>query len=148
MRRLVAGLIDIGFGLVLCHFLRNYFGHYFAARSVVTFHIGSPTTIWKGTIPWLMAMFSLFVYTLPLALFLAFLPEAIWGRGLGKFLLGLRIEGSPKKLWLRYLLKTTMFWGMTLGLILGSWQVLVLAIVMGAIVLLAGLPSRACQVSS
>lgn len=36
-------------------------------------------TLWRGTVPWVMGIFSIFVYTLPLVLFLIFLPEAIWG---------------------------------------------------------------------
>lgn len=133
---LAAGAIDIFFGLILCHFLQLFLGYYFASRAVVTLRIGQPGTIWNGPIPWVMGMFGNYVYTIPFALFLIFLPEAIWGWTIGKKMLGLRVKGTLKQRALRFLIKTSGFWGMTLALVIGSWQLLVLFLGSGILSLL------------
>jgi len=140
--RLAAGVIDLAAGFFLCYLIHWHIGRYFALRAVVTLHIGEPGTIWKGTIPWIMGMFGEYVYTLPFALFLVFLPEAIWGRSIGKLVLRIKIAGEPKKLWLRYFIKTIGLWGMTLALVLGIWQLLIFFLGLGIIVIFFNLQDR------
>jgi hypothetical protein len=147
-RRLTAGLVDLLAGLSLCWIIHWPLGYYFATRAVVAFRIGAPDTLWKGTIPWLMGIFGTYVYTIPLALWLILLPEAIWGFSIGKMLWRLRIKGSTGQvapsinLWSRYLLKTCVFWGLTLSLIVGSWNLVVLSTVIGLLILLFDLHDR------
>lgn len=140
LARFAAGICDVIMGLSLCYILHWHLGHYLASRSVVTFHIGQPGTLWKGLIPWILGLFGTYFYTLPFALFLIFLPEAIWGRSFGKMLL--RLPAVSNHLWPRFFLKTTMFWGMTLALVVGSWELMVSSIVVGSIILLTGLHNQ------
>ena len=140
--RPAAGAIDIVAGVILCYILHWFIGFYFAFRAMATFHVGQPGTIWKGSIPWMLGMIGPFIYVLPIVFFLIFLPEAIWGQSIGKKIFGLKIKGTPKELWLRYLIKTVGFWGITLALILGSWQLLVFFLGAGIIVLLGFLVSE------
>lgn len=140
--RLAAGIIDIAAGFLLCYLIHWYVGRYFALRAVVTFHIGEPGTVWRGFIPMMLGAIGNYFYTLPFALFLIFLPEAIWGQSIGKFILRIKIAGEPKKLWLRYFIKTVGLWGMSLAFVLGVWQLLVFFLGLGIIVLLFNLQDR------
>jgi hypothetical protein len=141
-RRISALAIDVVLALLLCYALHWYVGFYFSGRAFVTLRVGQPGTLWRGAIPWFLSLIGPYFYTLPLSFFLIFLPEALWGRSIGKLFTGLKISGRKKDLWLRYLLKTTLFWGTTLALMLGSWQLLVFFLVVGILILLLGLPGR------
>jgi hypothetical protein len=146
--RLAAGFFDLLAGFILAYFLRFWVGYFFAARAVITLQIGSPNTYWQGLIPWIIGFFSTYFYSLPLAFFLVFLPEAIWGKSAGKMFLWLTIKDhngltpAPQNLWLRFILKTTIFWGTTLALLLGNWPIIILSIISGVLILIFGLPDH------
>jgi len=75
-------------------------------------------------------------FTLPFALLLVYLPEALWGRSIGKLVFGLRIEASQEARWTRYLFKTSGLLGITLAFIIGSWELTVISTGVGIVILL------------
>ena len=142
LRSATALALDLVFALFLCYLLHWFVGFYFAKRAFITLRAGQPGTIWKGVIPWFLSLIGPYFYTLPLSFFLIYLPEAVWGWSIGKLLMGLRITGRAKDRWLRFIVKTSGFWGITLAFVLGSWQVLAFMLGIGVVVPLLGLSDR------
>ena len=134
--RLAAGTVDVFLGFLVCYILHWFIGYYFASRAVVALHIGEPASLWKGPIPLLLGIIGPFFYVLPFAFLLIFLPEAIWGWSIGKKIFELKIEASKESLWTRYLIKTSGLLGITLALIIGSWELTVISTGIGIIILL------------
>ena len=140
--RAVAALVDVIAGVVLCLLLSTSAGVLLSAGAVSAFEIGSPDTIWKGPIPMVISIHGSFFYGFPFALLLVWLTEPISGVTLGKFLFRLRVEradgehGSRAALWKRTLVKTSGLWLMTLALLVGRWELLVLSAVAGCVTLL------------
>ena len=142
VRRLIAGVVDSFTGFVLALLLSRTVGVFFAKRAVVTLHIGSEGTVWKGPIPLILGVLGTVVYVLPLSCLVVFLAEPLTGVTPGKLLLRIRVttlEGAPPTstdLWQRTLIKTTGLWGLVLGFLLGSWQVALVAAGCGIAVLI------------
>ena len=120
--------------------LASTVGFFFARRAVVTFRIGEPDTFWKGPLPLMLGVIGEVVYLLPLMFYLVWLIEPLTGATLGKRLVGLRIgrvdglPAQPRSLWLRHALQTASFWGWTLALLAGRWEIGALASVAGVAV--------------
>jgi len=139
--RAAAAAIDSAAGFLLAIPLSTTVGIFFARRAVVTLHIGDPHTLWKGPLPFLLGMVGEVVYLLPFTLLLFWLLDPVAGATLGKRLLRLRVRAaageraSPSRLWGRSAIRAAGFWGWTLALLAGVWQLAVLATVAGAVVL-------------
>ena len=156
--RVLSGTIDALVGLLLAMLLSGTTGRWFAGRSFVMLSIGSPDTFWRGPIPMVIGIFGVLVYGLPFALLLVLLPEALFGAGPGKWALGLAVASgdrgqpsdcdaaSPRRRWLRWFIKCSGLWCMTLALALGNASIAGLACVASIVVLLGFLPAagRAC----
>ena len=105
--------------------------------------IGSPDSLWKGPIPFLLGVIGPFSYVLPLAIWLVLLSEPLFGTSPGKFLFRLKIcktDGKQAKLkekWIRHASKTSPLWILILALLVGSWQVAVIS-VFALVVILPG----------
>lgn len=127
-RRLAAGLIDIGIGIVSALLLSSTLGMFFARRAVVMLRIGEPGTWWQGPVPLMLGVMGEVVYLLPVTLWLAWLVEPLTGATIGKRAFGLRIcsdAGLPAEsaaLWSRSLVQTSGLWLITLGLLVGRWE--------------------------
>lgn len=140
--RSAAGLIDGLIGVFLGLVLSGHSGWFFAGRAVVMLKIGSAGTIWKGPLPMVLGILGPFVYGLPFAILLVLLAEPLLESSPGGRLLGLRVRGDDgakagrARLWRRTFLKTIGFWGLTLALILESWQAAVLFMAAGGVVFL------------
>lgn len=140
--RAEAACIDavLGFGLTLL--LSKTVGDFFARRAVVTLRIGDPHTLWKGPIPMMLGIVGEVVYLLPFTFLVVRLLEPLTGATIGKRALGLRVraaDGGPasrSRLWLRTGILTVGMWGWTLALLVGSWQIAVLATAAGLVVFL------------
>jgi len=151
--RLLAGAIDALAAFVLACLLVPTTGHWFASRAVVMLSIGSPDTFWRGPLPMVLGIFGTLVHGLPLSFLLVLLPEALFGAGLGKWLLGLDVrseDGTPataRARLVRWTLKLAGFWIMVLALALGSVAVATVALAAGFVVFMAFLLSAAPGVS-
>jgi uncharacterized RDD family membrane protein YckC len=143
VRRIAANAVDLMLGMVLAYALSGTaVGFYFASRAVVMLRIGAPETVWKGAIPMIMGILGPFVYGLPFAILIVLLAEPSVGISPGKRLFGLRVRsrgaGAPSRAqyWRRAIIKSAPFWGLTLALVAGSWQ-LALAFSIAGLALLA-----------
>lgn len=125
--------------------LRSGIGIFFARRAVVTLRIGAPDTLWKGPLPLMIGAFGEVVYLLPFALFLVWMLDPLTGATIGKRSLGLRVraaDGQPasrQRLWYRSALQTAGFWGWTLALLTGRWEIALLASLAGGVMLVGSL---------
>jgi hypothetical protein len=145
--RAAAATIDaaLGFGLALA--LSSSLGAYFARRAVVALRIGEPGTWWHGPIPMALGIFGEVVYLLPLTLLVVLAVEPFLGTTVGKAILGLEVGGEvdepvPRaRLWVRWATKGAGFWGWTVALLSGSWQVAALATGAAAAVAVGTLPA-------
>ncbi len=133
--------MDFLFGVVVALLLSGSSGRWFAGRAAVMLSIGSPDTFWRGPIPMVLGVLGDFVYGLPFALILVLLGEAIFGAGPGKWLFGMRVTaaaGTPAtggRRLVRWAVKCSGLWLMTLALILGSRALAAVAIGASAAVL-------------
>ena len=141
--RSAAGVLDGLLGVIVALLLAGTTGGWFAGRAVATLSIGSPDTLWRGPIPMIMGIFGSFFYGLPFALLLVLLSEALLDASPGKWLLRLRVvevRGEPAPVGrrlLRWSVKCSGVWIMTLALVAGSLP-LALAAVVAAVAVLAG----------
>ncbi len=139
--RLAAGAIDVFLGAVVALLLSETTGRWFAERSIVMLRIGSPDTFWHGPVPMILGILGHFAHGAPFALLLVLLPEALFGAGPGKWLLGLHVtsgDGAPAaapQRWLRWSIKCAGLWCMPLALILGSSTVAAVALAAVAVTL-------------
>lgn len=140
--RIAAAVIDAAVGVALTVALAPTLGLFFARRAVVTLRIGEPGTYWQGPVPMVLGAFGEIVYLLPFTLFVARLVEPLTGASLGQRALGLRTRadngGAATRggLMRRAVIQTVGLWGCTLALVAGRWEIAVLAVSCGAIVLL------------
>ncbi len=145
--RVLAAVIDSVLGLVVALLLASTTGRWFAGRAVAMLSIGSPDTFWRGPIPMVLGILGPLVYGLPFALLLAWLPEALFGAGLGKWALRLRVgdgTGEPARagsLWVRWAVKCVGLWGMGLALLLGNGPAALVALAAGVIVIAGFIPA-------
>jgi uncharacterized RDD family membrane protein YckC len=120
--------------------LSSSIGLFFARRAVVTLHIGDPHTLWKGPLPFILGAIGEVVYLIPFTFLLVWILDPLSGATVGKRLLRLRVrrtDGEPSssaRRWWRSALQTAGFWGLTLAFLVGSWQLVIVALVAGAIV--------------
>lgn len=144
IRRGLAAAVDGLVALALAALLSNTSGVYFARRAVETFHIGRPETIWKGLVPMLLGAVSTVAYGAAFALLLVWLMEALFGTSPGKLLLRHEIavhsDHRASALWGRFAVKASGAWLFCIALVLGSWQVVVVAAIACACVALGSLP--------
>jgi hypothetical protein len=146
--RALAACLDAAAGVGLAVLGASTLGMFFAHRAVATLHIGEPGTWWKGPIPLMLGVFGEVVYLLPFTFLLVWLSEPLSGATIGKRLLGLRVRctggpaASPSALWQRFAIQTVGFWGLTVSLLAGRWEIAAVALVCGAAVMVAGLHSR------
>jgi uncharacterized RDD family membrane protein YckC len=125
--------------------LSSSLGLFFARRAVVTLRIGEPDTLWRGPIPLLLGVVGEVVYLLPFALLLAWILDPLTGATIGKRLAGLRVRGmdgapaSGRARWGRSAIQTAGLWGLTLALVAGRWEIVVLATLAGGVVLAGSL---------
>jgi uncharacterized RDD family membrane protein YckC len=140
-RRAAAAAVDAALGCAVCLLFAKSAGVFFARQAFVTLRIGQPGTWWTGPVPLVLGMFGEVVYFLPFALFLAWLLDPLSGATLGKRLLGIRVraangtEASLGRRFTRTVVETVGLWGWTVAILLGSWQLVVLAFASGSVVL-------------
>jgi uncharacterized RDD family membrane protein YckC len=121
--------------------LSSTVGMWFAERAVVTLRIGEPGTLWRGPIPFVLGAVGEVVYGLPFAALLVGGLDPLTGRTPGKRLVGLRVrraDGAPAELprrASRWAIQAVGFWGWTLALIAGRWEIAALATAAVAIVI-------------
>jgi uncharacterized RDD family membrane protein YckC len=154
-RRLLATSIDVLIALALCFLLSNgRVGYFFASRAVVMLRIGSPDTLWKGPIPMILGILGPFVYVLPLSILLVLLTEPLTGTSPGKLWLGLKVVPNDhaqvfsKRLWLRFVVKASPFWGMVVALLSGSWVLALFSVVLGVALLANMVLSLFCSIGT
>jgi len=132
-RRLAAALVDVLLALALALALAPTLGRWFAARSVPTFRIGEPDTLWRGPVPLVLALLGPLVYGVPFAAWIVRLAEPLFGASPGQRLLGLEVRsarGGPAAAGarVRRFLFATAPWGLaTLALAAGRWEVMAAA---------------------
>jgi hypothetical protein len=135
IRRFAAALVDLAAASLLGFAAAvTPVGTFFATRAVVMLHIGEPGTLWRGPIPLLMGIAGTFVYSLPCAMLMVALIEASAGRSPGQALLRIPVipgtqPGSAGERWRRVLIGAAPWWGLTAALLLGSWQLALLAVI-------------------
>jgi uncharacterized RDD family membrane protein YckC len=138
IRRIVAAAIDVCLVLLLTRLLAPATGAFFAARTIPTFDVGSPDTVWRGPIPFLLAFYGRIVYGAPFAAILVLLAEPLFGTSAGKSLLGLRFAAagggtpSPSARWIRFLAKGSGPIVFTIALLVASWPLALLGALLGA----------------
>jgi len=122
VRRAGAALVDLALAVALTFALAPTAGVWFAGRSIPMLHVGEPGTLWRGPVPMMLAIGGRLVFGFPFAATLILLAEPLFGGGVGKRLVGLRIAGvSPgARPWRRFLVKASPAWGMTAALVAGS----------------------------
>ena len=139
IRRIIAAAIDGGMVLVLTRLLAPVTGTYFAARTIPTFHVGEADTLWRGPIPFLLAIYGRIVYGAPFAAILVLLAEPLFGTSAGKTLLGLRIAAagggvpSSSARWIRFLAKGCGPLVFIIALLAASWPLALLGALLGAV---------------
>lgn len=139
--RAAAAAIDAGVAIAATLLLSSSIGLFFARRAVVTLHIGDPHTLWKGPLPFILGAIGEVIYLMPFVFLLVWILDPLTGGTVGKRLLRLRVRrsdglpASKARRWFRTALQTAGFWGLTLALLAGSWQLAAIATVAGAIVL-------------
>ena len=141
VRRLAARLIDLFVALLLGFlFALGPIGTLFARRAVVMLRIGAPGTLWKGAIPMLLGIAGTFVYALPLAFLLVACVAPVVGASLGEMLVRVPTRGvdSGAGRWKRAMMRATPWWGLTLALLIGSWQLAVLVLCTTAVLPIVG----------
>ena len=95
---------------------------------------GYEESLWKGPIPFLMGIVGPFSYVLPAAALLLLLSEPLFGQSPGKLIVKIAIKDevstvpSLAKRWIRHLLKTLSLWLVNLALIVGVWQIALIAV--------------------
>ncbi len=132
--RLLASGIDAVFGVVVALLLSGTLGRWFAERAGVMLAIGSPDTFWRGPVPMMLGYLGSLIHGLPLAFLLVLLPEALFGAGPGKWVLGLSVAArdraaSPGARWLRWTIKCSGPVCMLLALLIGSAALAFIAII-------------------
>lgn len=142
LQRMLATKVDMIIGVALGLFMSNsVIGFFFAGRAAVMLKIGSADTIWKGPIPMIMGVLGTFIYVLPLSTLLILSAEPLIGISLGKKILRLKIIPynnlilSKKMLWCRSAIKTSIFLGLVISMLIGSWIVALCSLTLGFIVL-------------
>ncbi len=136
--RILSGVIDFIFAVLLALPLSRTLGEWFAGRAVVMLSIGSPDTLWTGPIPMALGAIGELVYVLPLAWLLILMPEIFFGAAAGKWMLGIRIlpatsvrlrsDRTPLVAgFVRWVVKCAGLLSMTLALVLGSGVAAVVA---------------------
>jgi len=140
--RAAACLIDGAALLALTLFLGQLVGRFFSSRAAVMLRIGQPDTFWKGPLPMLIGMAGAFWFTIPFAALVLGAAEAVYGAGLGKALLSLRIrsaDGSRAgggRLFLRALLKYLPALAVALGILLQLPELALASLAAAAVTLL------------
>jgi hypothetical protein len=143
--RAAAAAIDAGIAFAVTLLLSSSVGLFFARRAVVTLHIGDPHSLWKGPLPFILGAIGEIVYLMPFIFLLVWTVDPLTGATIGKRVLRLRVRGtdgqpaSNARRWWRSAMQTAGFWGLTLALLVGSWQLVIVATIAGAIVLAGSL---------
>lgn len=146
IRRIAAAAIDACVVLALTRVLAPVTGVFFAARTVPTFEIGTPGTVWRGPIPFVLAITGPLVYGAPFAATLVLLTEPLFGTSAGKTLLGLRVAGaggfapSRSARWTRFLAKGCGPLVFTLSLLVATWPLAVFGALLGVATLAGFVP--------
>ncbi|MGQ0722880.1 MAG: RDD family protein [Candidatus Eiseniibacteriota bacterium] len=133
-RRLLAGALDSLIGIALAAVLAPSTGTWFLDRSVPTFHVGEPGTLWTGPIPMVMALAGRLVYGFPFAVLVVLLAGPLFGSTPGQRLAGLRVVGNdgrpagrgPRAF--RFALATLPLSLAVLGLAVARWELIVAAV--------------------
>lgn len=137
---MTAAVVDGVAALALALTFSQSLGFYFSSRAVVAFQMDSPTSWWKGPIPLVLGVFGKLVYLLPLACIVVLLAEPLFRRSLGKAVTGLELRcGDGATLdattsWSRFIVKAAPLGAAVAGLLVGRWELLVLAICLAMIV--------------
>jgi uncharacterized RDD family membrane protein YckC len=110
-------------------------GAWFLDRSVPTFRVGEPGTIWTGPIPMVMALTGRLVYGIPFAVLVVLLAGPLFGATPGQRLAGLRVVESDgraagrRRRAMRFALGSLPLSLGVLGLVVARWEVIVVAVV-------------------
>ena len=105
-------------------------------------HIGSPDTVWKGPIPMIMGYLGTLVYVMPLAVLLVMLIEPGTGASPGKRLFRLALVESEDPVvarrvrWRRAAMQLSPIAGLVVALLVGSWQLALVATIAVALLIL------------
>jgi hypothetical protein len=132
--------LDIVFVVLLSVLLTRFTGKFFARRSVLMLKIGTPESIWRGTIPMIISAAGYFFFGLPFSALLVLLPETFIGASPAKLIFRVRIleVGSRhphlKNLISRFAIKSALAWGLVLALLVGSLPLAIASIAIGAVV--------------
>lgn len=111
----------------------------------MTLRIGDPNTVWKGAIPFVLGVVGEITYLLPFTLLLVLMLDPLMGATVGKRVFGLRVRtadcrpGTRAQHWLRTAAKTVGLSGWTLALLIGRWELAVLATLAGGVALFGSL---------
>ena len=105
--------------------------------------------MWKGTIPLVLGIFGEIVYTVPFAILVVVASEAWTARSPGKWMLGIRVvdesgvaaSGATRGA-LRLAIRTVGSWGVTLGLVTGSWLLALVTATAGCVEMASALSGR------
>jgi hypothetical protein len=145
LRRAAAGAIDVALGGAVCLLFSKTVGLFFARQAFVTLRVGQAGTWWTGPVPLVLGMFGEVVYFLPSVLLLIWTLDLLTGATVGKRLLALRERASDGgraslvRRCARTAVQTAGLWGWTVALLIGSWQVALLASAAGVVVIAGSL---------
>lgn len=143
--RAAAAAVDSIVAIALTFLLSSSAGMFFARRAVVTLRIGEPGTFWKGPLPFILGIVGEFVYLIPFAMLLVWVLDPLTSATIGKRLLRLRVRSidgaavSIGRRWARTAILSAGFWGWTLALLAGRWEIAAVATAAGAIVVVGTL---------
>jgi len=136
--RVLAVMIDTLLALLLTALLASSAGWFFAERAVSTFRIYSPDTIWNGPVPLVLGAISPLSYGFAFALVVVLASEGFLGASMGKAAVRIRVaaasgsDAPQRRIMVRFVLKTAPWWVFCLALLAGRWELVVLAVLLGA----------------
>jgi len=145
--RAAAAAIDAGVGFAASLVLASTAGMFFARRAVVTLRIGEAGTLWQGPLPLMLGIFGEIVYLLPFTLLVAWTLDPLTGATIGKRVCRLRVRTrdgqtpDARAFWRRTVIFTVGFWGWTLALLIGRWEIAALASAGGLIAFAGTFPT-------